>query len=87
MSHTRPHQQFDEQVRRVASNMTGVMGIEKCRIRKSGLSYFVDIHVEVKGEATVREGHEIAGRVRSRLCESNLRIADAHVHIEPYPDP
>ena len=35
-------------------------------------------------EATVRHGHDIAGRVRSSLRESPLRIADALVHIEPF---
>jgi divalent metal cation (Fe/Co/Zn/Cd) transporter len=61
------------------------MAIEKCRIRKSGLAYFVEIHVQVAGDATVREGHAIGGRVRAALKAAPLRIADAHVHIEPFP--
>ena len=45
----------------------------------SGTRYFV----EVDGGATVREGHDIGGRVRSALRTSPLRIADAFIHIEP----
>jgi cation diffusion facilitator family transporter len=79
-----PSKEFEERVRQIASGIEGVLAIEKCPIRKSGLSYFVEIHVEVDGQATVREGHEIAARVRRVLRDSDLRIADAFVHIEPY---
>jgi divalent metal cation (Fe/Co/Zn/Cd) transporter len=44
--------------------------VEKCRIRKSGMSYFVDIHVEVDVRRRC-EGHEIGGRVRSELRTSS----------------
>jgi cation diffusion facilitator family transporter len=79
-----PPKQFEEQVRQLAQSVDGVRAIEKCRIRKSGMVYFVEIHVEVNGHATVSEGHEIGGRVRHSLRSSSLRIADAFVHIEPY---
>ena len=41
--------------------------------------------MEVDGRATVQEGHDIGGRVRSTLRTSPLRIADAFIHIEPAP--
>lgn len=79
-----PSKDFEGQVRELSQSTAGVRAIEKCRIRKSGTSYFVEIHVEVDGDATVREGHEIARRVRTALKASPLRIADALVHIEPH---
>lgn len=75
---------FEQQVREVALQIPGVKAIEKCRIRKSGLRYFIEIHVEVDGQATVHEGHVIGGKVRRALRESPLKIADAFVHIEPW---
>lgn len=78
-----PPSEFEDQLRAVAAAVPGVTRIEKCRIRKSGLSYFVDIHVQVDGNATVHEGHAIGGAVRAALRTSALRIADALVHIEP----
>jgi cation diffusion facilitator family transporter len=75
---------FEQQVRELALQIAGVKAIEKCRIRKSGLRYFIEIHVEVDGQATVHEGHVIGGKVRRALRESPLRIADAFVHIEPW---
>ena len=79
-----PPKQFEEQVRGIALGVEGVQAIEKCRIRKSGTAFFVEIHVEVDGRATVQEGHDIGGHVRSVLRESSLRIADAFIHIEPH---
>jgi len=78
-----PAKEFEEKVRRLALGVEGVRALDKCRIRKSGTAYFVELHVEVDGEATVQAGHDIGGRVRSLLRSSPLRIADAFIHIEP----
>ncbi len=51
------------QVRRLAGEVQGVRGIEKCRIRKSGRGLVLDIHVLVPGEMSVRDSHRIAHRV------------------------
>ncbi len=56
----------------------------ECRIRKSGLQHLIDIHVEVNGDLSVREEHEIAHRVKDALLVSEHRIADVLVHIEPH---
>lgn len=79
-----PPDSFASEVRALATAVPGVRGIDKLRIRKSGLSYYIDIHVQVDGKASVRDGHNIGGRVRATLRESKLRIADALVHIEPW---
>ena len=75
-----------EQVVTIASSVEGVKAIEKCRIRKSGLGYLMDIHVEVDGEDTVTEGHLIGHRVKDSLVESSLPISDVVIHIEPASD-
>jgi cation diffusion facilitator family transporter len=76
-----------ETVRREASAVPGVLGIEKLLVRKSGLEYLVDIHVEVDPEATVRVGHAIGHAVKDRLIGHLATIKDVLVHIEPAPDP
>lgn len=73
--------EFD--VRVLSLEVPGVRGIDKCRVRKSGLSHLVDIHVEVDGNLSVREGHNIAGAVKHHLLSSPLHITDVLVHIEP----
>jgi divalent metal cation (Fe/Co/Zn/Cd) transporter len=58
--------------------------LQKCRIRKSGTGYFVELHVEVDGDASVAAGHVVGGKVRAALRAAPLRIADAFIHIEPF---
>ncbi len=74
-----------ERVRREASAVPGVRGVEKLMVRKSGLEYLVDIHVEVDPECSVREGHAVGHAVKDRLTGSIAPIKDVLVHIEPCP--
>ena len=60
-----------------------MLGLDKCRVRKSGLTHLVDIHVVVNPEITVYHGHEIAHAVKDALERSSLHITDVSVHIEP----
>jgi len=62
-----------------------VVGVEKCFARKTGLKYHVDLHLEVDPEITVRESHEIAGRVREQVCGALPWVADVLIHVEPAP--
>jgi cation diffusion facilitator family transporter len=75
---------FELEVRTVALAVAGVRSLDKCRVRKSGLSHLVDIHVRVDGDLTVREGHDIAHAVKDALLASVPHtISDVSVHIEP----
>lgn len=74
---------LQREIRSLASSVPDVVRIEKCRIRKSGLGLFVEIHVEVDGDLTVRRGHAIAHQVSDRLKASSLSVQDAVVHVEP----
>ena len=67
----------------VASSVPGVIDVENCRARKMGLDFYVDLHVGVNGNISVHEGHEIAHRVKATIQQSNSRVADVLVHIEP----
>jgi cation diffusion facilitator family transporter len=67
----------------VASSVPGVVDVEKCRARKMGLDFYVDLHAQVDGNISVHEGHEIAHRVKAAIQQSNPRVADVLVHIEP----
>jgi cation diffusion facilitator family transporter len=78
-----PSDAIEARVVETASRVDGVVAIEKCRIRKSGLGYLMDIHVEVNSELTIREGHNIGHAVKDRLLNSELPISDVIVHIEP----
>ena len=75
---------FENEVRALALAVPGVSALDKLRVRKSGLSYLVDIQVRVDGDLSVRAGHAIAHAVTDALLASApLKISDVTVHIEP----
>jgi cation diffusion facilitator family transporter len=61
----------------------GVQGVETLLVRKSGLEYFADIHIEVDPAMSVAEGHQIGHRVKDRLLAEFPRLRDVLVHLEP----
>ena len=74
-------------VREIAEGVGGVCEVEKLRVRKSGLEYFIEIHVEVGGQLTVDDGHRIGHDVKDKLLSEMPRVRDVHVHIEPHVPP
>lgn len=78
-----PPENLEADIRKTAISVDGVLDVEKCFIRKMGFEYFVDMHIIVEGNLTVREGHIIAHKVKEVLLKSTLRIDDVLIHIEP----
>jgi cation diffusion facilitator family transporter len=76
---------LQKEILAISASVPGVVRIEKCRTRKSGLGLLVELHVEVDGDLTVRRGHEIAHEVSDRLKSSSLPVQFVMVHIEPAP--
>jgi len=71
------------QMRQIATTVEGVIDTEKCHVRKTGMTYFVDLHLTVDGKISVSEGHEIAHRLKDTLQQHIPEIADVLIHIEP----
>ena len=78
-----PSQEMIDHVREIAHSNPGVDRIEKCLVRKMGYHYFVDLHVEVDPEMSVRQSHAIAHQVKDRIREQIPSVHDVLVHIEP----
>ena len=72
-------------MRRAAEAVAGVAGVEKLLVRKAGLEFLVDVHVEVDPLATVRDGHAVAHAVKDRVMSEVAAVRDVLVHIEPAP--
>ncbi len=80
---TAPRGQIVDLIRNAAKSIPGVIEIDKCLVRKMGLDFYVDLHVGVSGNISVREGHHIAHQVKRAIQATDPRIADVLVHIEP----
>lgn len=81
------HNDLTEQIRRVALTVSGVEGTEKCFIRKAGMKYHVDLHANVDGKLSVREGHHIAHELKDALRQEIPEVGHVLIHIEPTQTP
>jgi cation diffusion facilitator family transporter len=79
-----PSNEIVEKVKNIAASVPEVKEIEKCYVRKMGFDYFVDIHIEVDGNESVTEGHRISHLVKDAILNSNLRVLNVLVHVEPH---
>ena len=67
----------------ISKEVEGVIGIEKCYIRKVGMQYCIDIHLVVSGNISVKQGHDIAHKLKDILCKKIEVIHSIIIHIEP----
>ncbi len=59
--------------------------VEKLWVRKTGLEFLVDIHIEVDAKLTVERGNAIGHAVKDRLHEDFAEFHNVLVHLEPFP--
>ncbi|MGV0827776.1 cation diffusion facilitator family transporter [Empedobacter brevis] len=71
-------------VRELSLHVGGVLAIDKCYVRKIGMSYLIDIHAVVDPQLNVKQGHEIAHALKDYLILHMPEIANVFVHIEPF---
>lgn len=78
------YQDLELEIRSIAEAVDGVKGIEKCFIRKTGMFYYVEIHVIVDANITVESGHLIGHNVKEEIRDNIDGIRDVHTHVEPH---
>lgn len=72
-----------DDIRKIAEEVPGVVETEKCLVRKTGMTYHVDLHIAVDADITVKDGHDIAHEVKNDLLSHLPEIADVLIHVEP----
>ncbi|MEI6647664.1 MAG: cation diffusion facilitator family transporter [bacterium] len=76
-----------DSVNETTINIYPVVDAEKIRIRKSGIGWFVDMHVRVPAEMTIWEGHALSHKIKAEIMASNKHIYDVMIHLEPSKNP
>lgn len=71
------------QVREIAARVPGILGLDKCSVRKMGFHFYVDLHIVVSGEMSVREGHHLSHQVEDEVLKHLPQVAEVLVHVEP----
>jgi cation diffusion facilitator family transporter len=72
-----------ENIRIESLKVDGIIGTEKCFIRKAGMKYHVDLHAIVDATISVKEGHDLAHKLKDNLRSKILELGHVLIHIEP----
>lgn len=71
-----------ERVKRAAASIKGVSNAHAIRIRPSGASWFVDLHVTMNGNIHLNRAHATTEEIEKKVQEI-IPGADVTVHVEP----
>ena len=72
-----------EHIRLVSHQVEGIIDTEKCFIRKAGMKYHVDLHAIVNATISVREGHDLAHKLKDTLRQEIPELGHVLIHVEP----
>jgi cation diffusion facilitator family transporter len=75
--------ELEAQIRKIATTIAGITATEKLLIRKTGMTYQVELHANVDGNISVKAGHEISHNLKDKLKEEIPQLGNVTIHIEP----
>lgn len=79
-----PRDAIVEKLRSAASAVPEVLAVEKLSVRKAGMIYHVDIHVQADPGMSLEDAHVLGGRVKGAIRIAEPRVMGVLVHMEPY---
>lgn len=62
--------------------ITSDMGFHMLRTRKSGYTKYVDLHLEMPGDMTVKASHDICNHIEEKIIDK-IGSAEVNIHTEP----
>lgn len=77
------HEDIINNVRVISKLVPGVLGTEKCLIRKTGMQFHLDLHINVNSNISVKEGHSISHKLKDRLKQEIPELSNVLIHVEP----
>lgn len=80
---TSPAHSLVEEAQRVAEARPGVYKVEKLLMRKMGIYYVADMHLEVAPDMSVRESHALAHGVKEDVQRQLPQVVEVTIHVEP----
>ncbi|MBN1755427.1 cation transporter [bacterium] len=73
-----------QQIKEIVMGIKGVKDTHAIRTRKFGPGIYVDLHILVEPEISVKAGHQVSENVKQALLQKGPHILDVVVHLEPY---
>lgn len=82
----RPPDALLERIGRAALGADDVRAIEKLKVRKLGVHYAVDLHVQADPAMSLHDAHIVSGKVKTAIRREVPEVSQVLVHMEPCED-
>ena len=80
---TAPPDSYVGEIEQIIKDYPGVVNPHKLRMRYIGNAVHMEVHIEVKPDMTVKEGHAIAAGLKHKIMDYDLKVMDVTIHVEP----
>lgn len=79
-----PETSVVQQLLAAADSVEGVQATEKLKVRKAGMGFYVDIHVQADPGMSLYDAHILSGRVKSAMRAAVPAVLGVIIHMEPF---
>lgn len=79
-----PDRSVKERVLEAACSVDGVRNVENLKVRRSGLGFYADLHVQADPAISLEDAHEIAATVKYAILGAIPSVVGVLVHMEPH---
>jgi cation diffusion facilitator family transporter len=79
-----PEAHVVETIANAAKSVADVRAIEKLKVRKVGLQYAVDLHVQADPHMSLHDAHIVSGKVKGAIRTAMPTVDGVLIHMEPY---
>ena len=69
-------------VKDTAEGVPGSRGVHNIHIQKIDKKLYVDMHLEVSANMTVKQAHEVADQVEKKIMAADSDVSEVTIHIE-----
>jgi divalent metal cation (Fe/Co/Zn/Cd) transporter len=73
----------DDLIEKIRATSNQVEGIIDTASSVKGMKYHVDLHAIVNAMITVKEGHDLAHKLKDRLHKELPELGHVLIHVEP----
>lgn len=80
----RPSDELLERIGQAALGADDVRAIEKLKVRKVGVMYAVDLHVQADPGMSLHDAHVVSGKVKTAIKRAVPEVSGVLVHMEPH---
>jgi cation diffusion facilitator family transporter len=75
-------QNLMDSIRSTIMETPGILGLHDLKSRKMADLFLIDVHIEVEGQKTIQEGHDLALMARNAVLDK-YPVLNVMIHIDP----